>query len=124
MTMVIKHPGKPLIEVYDVARKELADGFYAKARLGTELPKTLQQQINEFIDGVMLVEKSLEKGARYKFFSEAFASDFEKGRILGSLVRLKQIIEGFLGAVYDRQTVDQQKSLTQTEPKRLPSKVP
>lgn len=121
MTAVMKHPEKPLIEVYDVARKELADGVYAKARLGSELPKTLQQQINEFIDGLMKIEKSLETGARHSFFTEAFVSEFERARILGSLARLKQVIEGFLGAVYARQADNQQNLLTGTQPKRLPS---
>lgn len=123
MTTVIRHPEKPLIEAYDLARKELADGVYAKARLGADVPKTLEQQINEFIDSLIAVEKSLERGARHSFFSEAFASEFEKARILGSLARLKQVLEGFLGAVYDRRPGDQEQLLTRTDPKQLPNKI-
>jgi hypothetical protein len=97
-TMVIRHPEKPLIAVYDLARKELADSVYANARLGSEIKKTLQQQINDYVDSLLRIEKSLESGIREGFFQEAFASEFEKARILGSLVRLKQVIDGFLSA--------------------------
>ena len=99
MTSVIRHPEKPLIEIYDLARKELADSVYAKARLGTEVTKTLQQEINEYVDSLLRIETSLEKGVRDGFFVEAFVSEFEKARILGALVRLKRVIDGFLTAV-------------------------
>jgi hypothetical protein len=120
MTAVIKHPEKPLIETYDLARKELADAVYARTRLGTEIRKSLQQQINEYIDSLMQIEKSLERGARDGFFNEAFVSEFEKARILGSLVRLKQIIDGFLSTVGTQPERAQQKSISDREPKRLP----
>jgi ParB family transcriptional regulator, chromosome partitioning protein len=118
-TMVIRHPEKPLIEVYDLARKELADSVYAKARLGSEIRKTLQQQINEYIDSLLSIEKSLESGTRDGFFKEAFASQFEKARILGSLVRLKQILEGFLTAADAYSQKTETPTLTTSEPKRL-----
>ena len=118
-TMVIRHPEKPLIEVYDLARKELADSVYANARLGSEIQKTLQQQINEYVDSLLRIEKSLENGTREGFFQEAFSSQFEKARILGSLVRLKQVIDGFLSAAdaYSQRTGTA--SLPADEPKRL-----
>jgi ParB family chromosome partitioning protein len=121
MTAVIKHPEKPLIETYDLARKELADAVYSKTRLGTEIRKTLEQEINEFIDTLMEIEKSLEQGARDGFFKEAFASEFEKARIMGSLTRLKQIISGFLGAAGD--TTSQQGSMLEDRRKQLPGAV-
>ena len=98
MTAIIKNPDKPLIAAYDIARKELADGYYAKTRITDEIPQTLQQEIDSFIDSVMNIEKLLEKGARDGFFREAFEKDFERYRIVGSLVRLKQVIGGFLKA--------------------------
>ena len=98
MTSVIKFPNKPLIEVYDIARKELADAVYSKARLGGEIEKTLQDKVNEFIDALMTVEKGLERGARDGFFRELFVSEFERARTLGALVRLRRVIEGFLEA--------------------------
>lgn len=118
-TMVIRHPEKPLIEVYDLARKELADSVYANARLGSEIKKTLQQQINEYVDSLLAIEKSLESGIREEFFQEAFASQFERARILGSLVRLKLVIDGFLTAAeaYNQRT--EQPALAASEPKRL-----
>jgi hypothetical protein len=117
--MVIRHPEKPLIAVYDLARKELADSVYANARLGSEIKKTLQQQINDYVDSLLRIEKSLESGIREGFFQEAFASEFEKARILGSLVRLKQVIDGFLSAAeaYGQRT--EKPSLAAGEPKRL-----
>ena len=99
MTALIKHPEKPLIQVYDIARKELADAVYAKTRLTDEIPQTLQQEIDSFVDSLMNIEKLLEKGARDGFFREAFEKDFERHRIVGSLVRLKEVIHGFLKAV-------------------------
>jgi hypothetical protein len=122
MTAVIKHPEKPLIEVYDLARKELADAVYSKARLGTEVEKTLEQQINGFIDSLMEIERSLEQGARDGFFKEAFTSEFEKARIMGSLTRLKQIISGFLSAAGD--ATPQQDSIPENQRKQLPGAVP
>jgi ParB/RepB/Spo0J family partition protein len=107
MTSVIKYPDKPLIEVYDLARKELADGQYAKARLGGDIPKSLQDRINEYINSILDVEKKLEQGARGTFFREAFVSSFERARILGSLARLSQIIVGFLSAVEDQNPTKQ-----------------
>jgi ParB/RepB/Spo0J family partition protein len=121
MTAVIKHPGKPLIEIYDLARKELADAVYSKTRLGSEIRKTLEQEINEFIDTLMEIEKSLELGARGGFFKEAFTSEFEKARILGSLTRLKQIISGFLSAA-DGPTFHQD-SIPESHRKELPGAV-
>jgi len=99
MTAVMKNPSLPLIEVYDVARKELGDAVYAKTRLGGELKKTLQEQINDFVDSLLNIEKALEQGARKGFFKEVFVSEFEKARILGALVRLKSVVAGFLEAV-------------------------
>lgn len=98
MTALIKNSDKPLIQVYDIARKELADAVYAKTRLTDEIPQTLQQEIDGFVDSLMNIEKQLEKGARDGFFREAFEREFERHRIVGSLVRLKQVIDGFLRA--------------------------
>lgn len=120
MSAVIKHPGKPLIEVYDLARRELADAVYAKARLTSGLERTLEEQINEYVDSLMHIEKLLEQGAREGFFKEAFASEFERARILGSLVRLKQVIDGFLRAVDLSQPAVQEKTISRSEPKLLP----
>ena len=100
-TALIKNPDKPLIEIYDIARKDLADAVYAKTRLTDEIPRTLQQEIDLFVDSVMGIEKLLEKGARDGFFREAFGKDFERHRIVGSLVRLKNVIDGFLKAADD-----------------------
>jgi ParB/RepB/Spo0J family partition protein len=96
-TALIKNPDKPLIEIYDIARKDLAD----RTRLTDEIPRTLQQEIDLFVDSVMSIEKLLEKGARDGFFREAFERDFERHRIVGSLVRLKNVIAGFLKAADD-----------------------
>jgi hypothetical protein len=96
-TALIKNPDKPLIEIYDIARKDLAD----RTRLTDEIPRTLQQEIDLFVDSVMNIEKLLEKGARDGFFREAFEKDFERHRIVGSLVRLKHVIDGFLKAADD-----------------------
>ncbi|MDA2914145.1 ParB N-terminal domain-containing protein [Acidobacteriia bacterium AH_259_A11_L15] len=120
MTTVIEHPESPLIEVYDLARKELADAVYAKTRLGTEIKKSLQQEINEFIDTLMNVEKVLERGARDGFFKEIFASEFERARTIGALVRLRKVVEGFLQAVETRFGRDYDKVLSQAERKSLP----
>ncbi len=122
MTAVINHPDKPLIEVYDLARKELADAVYAKTRLGTGVPKTLQQKINEFIDSLMDIEKILERGARDGFFGVAFASKFEKARMLGGLVRLRKVIEGFLVAVDIRFDKTRGRTLPERRRKSLPEK--
>ncbi len=119
MTSVINHPGKPLIEVYDLARKELVDGQYAKARLGSDTPKSLQDRINEYVNIMLDVEKALEQGARGTFFQEAFASSFEKARILGSLARLKQVIDGFLRAVEDQDPSKPQNELAAQRPRPL-----
>lgn len=99
MTSVIKNPDKPLIQVYDLARKELADNQFAKSRIASDIPQTLQDRINDYVNSILDVEKELERGARGGFFKEAFASEFEKARILGSLARLSQILRGFLDAV-------------------------
>lgn len=120
MTSVIEYPGKPLIEVYDLARKALADAVYAKTRLGAEIPKTLQQEINEFIDTLMNVEKLLERGARDGFFREVFASEFEQARTIGALVRLRKVIEGFLQAVEKRFDQGSENILLKAERKSLP----
>jgi ParB/RepB/Spo0J family partition protein len=123
MTAVIKHPEKPLIEVYDLARKELADGLYAKARLNPDMKKSLQEQINGFIDNLLQVEKTLEHGARSQFFVEAFVSDFERARIVGSLVRLKQVIEGFVLATEAYPSDSNAKQLPSKQaPRLLPDK--
>lgn len=120
MSVVIKHSGKPLIELYDLARKELADGMYAKARLGGKADDPLEKRINDYVDSILLVEKALEQGARGGFFKLAFASDFERARILGSLVRLKHVIDGFLRAVEDQRGDNQNAELPSSDLKRLP----
>lgn len=120
MTTVIKNPGKPLIEIYDLARKELADSVYAKTRLGSEIKKTLQQKVNDFIDTLMGIEKELEHGAREGFFQEVFVSEFEKARTLGALARLKNVIEGFLEATETVVHTDEgKKSLRPSQPKHF-----
>ncbi|HLW83274.1 MAG TPA: ParB/RepB/Spo0J family partition protein [Candidatus Acidoferrales bacterium] len=120
MTTVIKNPGKPLIEIYDLARKELADSVYGKTRLGTEIKKTLQQKVNDFIDALMGVEKELEQGARGGFFRDVFVSDFEKARTLGALARLKNVIEGFLEAAEPIGCSSGENELPSSQPKHLP----
>jgi ParB/RepB/Spo0J family partition protein len=117
-TALIKNPDRPLIEVYDIARKDLADAFYAKTRLTDEIPRTLQQEIDHFLDSVMSIEKLLEKGARDGFFREAFERDFDRHRIIGCLVRLKNVIAGFLSATDDvgRSTV---RTLSESDRKLL-----
>jgi ParB/RepB/Spo0J family partition protein len=122
MTSVIKHPEKPLIEVYDLARKELSDAVYAQTRLGTEIKKTLQQKVNEFIDALLDVEKKLESGARDGFFREIFVSEFERARTLGALARLKQVIEGFLGAVDNTSESIAGRALQTPQSKSLPER--
>lgn len=119
MTAVIKHPDKPLIEIYDLARKELKDNVYAKIRLGAKGPESLQEQIDAYIDSILHVEKGLEAGARGSFFREAFAIDFEKARILGSLVRLKHIIDGFLRAAEDLEADGRPTELTAGKSARM-----